>query len=101
MDRQLGPRTEVFHPPQLIVDQRSERRHIHQVEPSRPRFGQDRRDQRQERGFRLAARGRSGDDQVPVFLQERCDRTLLNVAQFGPALVPDPTADRLSQQIKG
>ena len=86
-------------PPELVVDQRLERTDVDELETRAAGIAShDPREQRHERRLGLARRGRSGDHEIPVALQQQRDRALLNVAKLGPAALPDPLLHRPGEQ---
>ena len=99
-DRQFGPVAQILQAFELVVDERSERTDVDEFETARAGSLQNRGDQRQKGGFGLSASGSGGDDDVPIVVQQRRDRSFLDVTQAAPALVPDPAADGLREPVK-
>ncbi len=99
MDRHLDRPAQRVEASELVVDQRFERADIEDVEAGSA-TARHSREEGQKRGFGLAARGRRGNDHISLALEEHRDRPLLDIPQFVPSLLPDPSPDGLAEEIE-
>src|SRR5258708_18216114 len=99
MDRPLDRLAQRVETSELVVDEGFERADIEDPKAGRAAAGPS-REEGQERGFGLAARGRRGNDHISLALEDHRDRPLLDIPQFVPSLLPDPSPDGLAEEIE-
>src|ERR1700731_3066144 len=90
---------ELIKPAELIIDQGFKGAEIERFE-SRPPAAGKARDEWQECRLGLTRCGGSGDDDIGYTFQQHGNSALLDVVEFVPALLPDPTANRFAQPLE-
>src|SRR5258705_8108212 len=99
-DRDLHALAQLFQTAKLVVDECLEWADVESREARLLAVG-DRRHYRQERRFGLPGGRRRRDQDIAVAFEDRDDRPRLNLAQFVPTLIADPTLNLRMQPMVG
>ena len=99
-DRDLHALAQLFQTAKLVVDECLERADVESREARLLAVG-NRRHYRQECCFGLSGGRRRRDQDIAVSFENRDDRSRLNLAQFVPTLIADPTLNLRMQLMVG